>query len=415
MSTATPPPTSGSTYGVYWSSNSKNGIGVRGYATATAGRPRRHWSVPEQGRHRRPWLRLRHHRRHPRRPSAGPRARAGSASTHGRGNSTVSSGKSGPGTPAAAARTGVFGYAAQDTTATGVRGESTTGRGVDGCATTGIGRPGPPRPAMAPGRRRDRDRQLLLTGGLKSGTALRTVGRVRFDKSVGIATIASATAASPSPRASTSPRPVPWWRRSRARPAARWSNGSRSTRRPTSSRSTSPRAPRRRQGRLARVRVGVASLTSSAPRLTSRQGQRATGGGALAQRCWVVARLMCTARPGGFGVPWPAQARVRVLGRLQCRHSWPLPRSRRALLAAAAGAVAATVVAAVDHPATVLAGSDGDVVLGAHNTATSMTAIVNSTPSVTVLKAEQLGRRRRQRRDPWHLSFLRRPIPDQRR
>ncbi|MFL5687170.1 MAG: hypothetical protein ACJ77D_14075 [Chloroflexota bacterium] len=48
--------------------------------------------------------------------------------------------------------------------------------------------------------------------------------------------------------------------------------------------------------------------------------------------------------------------------------------TRRAVLAAAAGAAVATVASAIDRPASVLAGSDGDVVLGSENT--SMTETV---------------------------------------
>jgi hypothetical protein len=51
------------------------------------------------------------------------------------------------------------------------------------------------------------------------------------------------------------------------------------------------------------------------------------------------------------------------------------PRSRRAFLAAAAGAAAATAASALDRPSIVLAGVDGDVVLGALNSATTTTTI----------------------------------------
>ena len=54
-----------------------------------------------------------------------------------------------------------------------------------------------------------------------------------------------------------------------------------------------------------------------------------------------------------------------------------LPRSRRTVLAAAVGAGAAAVVASIGRPTPVHAGSDGDVVLGATNTATSETRISN--------------------------------------
>ena len=52
-----------------------------------------------------------------------------------------------------------------------------------------------------------------------------------------------------------------------------------------------------------------------------------------------------------------------------------VPRSRRALLAAAAGAAAATVTSALHRTAPVRAGTDGDVVLGAHNQAFAETVI----------------------------------------
>jgi hypothetical protein len=100
------------------------------------------------------------------------------------GNSTGVLGTSGPGTHAASPRTGVYGYAAQDAMAAGVRGDSTVGRGVVGVAASGIG----VRAVVTTGTG-----VYATTGGLKSGTALRTVGRVRFDNSVGIATIAAGT------------------------------------------------------------------------------------------------------------------------------------------------------------------------------------------------------------------------------
>ena len=52
-----------------------------------------------------------------------------------------------------------------------------------------------------------------------------------------------------------------------------------------------------------------------------------------------------------------------------------VPSSRRALLTAAAGAAAATVVSALHRTAPVRAGTDGDVVLGAHNQAFAETVI----------------------------------------
>ena len=56
----------------------------------------------------------------------------------------------------------------------GVRAHAPTGYGIHATTTSGTG-------------------VYATTGGLKSGTALRTVGRVRFDNSVGIATIAAGT------------------------------------------------------------------------------------------------------------------------------------------------------------------------------------------------------------------------------
>ena len=51
------------------------------------------------------------------------------------------------------------------------------------------------------------------------------------------------------------------------------------------------------------------------------------------------------------------------------------PRSRRAVLVAATGVAAAGVVSALARPSAVLAGTDGDVVLGGSNTASSTTTI----------------------------------------
>jgi hypothetical protein len=89
-------------------------------------------------------------------------------------------------------KTGIFGRAIQDATAIGVRGESTSGRGVQGTATTGFG----VRASAAAGTgvyatATTGTAVYAATGGLKSGTALRTVGKVRFDNSVGIATVAA--------------------------------------------------------------------------------------------------------------------------------------------------------------------------------------------------------------------------------
>ena len=63
------------------------------------------------------------------------------------------------------------------------------------------------------------------------------------------------------------------------------------------------------------------------------------------------------------------------------------PHSRRALLAAAAGAAAATVVSAIERPVPARAATDGDVVLGAKNSATATTEIDSSVDLVDVFVA----------------------------
>jgi hypothetical protein len=84
--------------------------------------------------------------------------------------------------PGAPAKTGVFGYAAQDSDARGVHGQSTSGRGVFGQATTGQGVRGYATTGSA---------LYGSTSSAKSGYALRTVGRVKLEKSVGIATVSA--------------------------------------------------------------------------------------------------------------------------------------------------------------------------------------------------------------------------------
>ena len=99
------------------------------------------------------------------------------------GDSTGLQGHSGADSPPAApAKTGVFGYAVQDSAAIGVRGQSTAGRGVYGQATSGQGVRGYATTGSA---------LYGSTSSPKSGIALRTVGRVRFEQSVGIATISA--------------------------------------------------------------------------------------------------------------------------------------------------------------------------------------------------------------------------------
>jgi hypothetical protein len=65
------------------------------------------------------------------------------------------------------------------------------------------------------------------------------------------------------------------------------------------------------------------------------------------------------------------------------------PRSRRMFMTGALGAVAATVASAIGRPAPVLAGSDGDVVLGQLNNATTTTSI--HTTDYVALSAQAVG------------------------
>lgn len=81
------------------------------------------------------------------------------------------SGSTGSALPAARPRTGVFGQATQDASSCGVVGVSTSGSGVRGEATSGTA--------------------LSGAASAKSGYAVRTSGRVRFDKVSGVATIAA--------------------------------------------------------------------------------------------------------------------------------------------------------------------------------------------------------------------------------
>jgi hypothetical protein len=66
-------------------------------------------------------------------------------------------------------------------------------------------------------------------------------------------------------------------------------------------------------------------------------------------------------------------------------------RSRRAFLAAAAGATAATVVSAIGRPAAVRAGTDGDVVLGALNNADDVTSIQRGTTGPAIAGITSFG------------------------
>ena len=82
--------------------------------------------------------------------------------------------------PILPANTGIYGYAAKDASSRGILGESTTGRGVSGKATSGSGIRGFATTGVA---------LYGSTGGLKSGVALETVGKVKFGSSVGLATV----------------------------------------------------------------------------------------------------------------------------------------------------------------------------------------------------------------------------------
>jgi hypothetical protein len=71
--------------------------------------------------------------------------------------------------PSVKAKTGVYGFAVHDGSSRGVWGRSNAGRGVFGEATSGVG----------------------LYGSATTGHALRSNGRVRFDKVSGVATLAA--------------------------------------------------------------------------------------------------------------------------------------------------------------------------------------------------------------------------------
>jgi hypothetical protein len=109
------------------------------------------------------------------------------------GNSTAVLGYSGNSSvPAAVAKTGVFGYAAQDGNARGVLGKTTSGQGVRGEATSGYGTRGVVTSGVgASGYATTGTAVLATSADPKIGTALQAIGKVKFDKSVGIATIAS--------------------------------------------------------------------------------------------------------------------------------------------------------------------------------------------------------------------------------
>jgi hypothetical protein len=85
-------------------------------------------------------------------------------------------------TPPLPPKTGVFGYATHDVASRGVYGQSTAGRGVFGLATTGMGVRGYAGSGVG------------VSAEATTGYALRTTGRIRFDKSAGLATIPAGSA-----------------------------------------------------------------------------------------------------------------------------------------------------------------------------------------------------------------------------
>lgn len=101
-------------------------------------------------------------------------------------------GYSGTGTePTAPTRTGVYGYAAQGGDSRGVFGRTTGGQGVRGQATSGYGVRGVAEKGSGVGGYATSG--IGVHGEATTGYALRTTGRVAFDKSAGTATIASGT------------------------------------------------------------------------------------------------------------------------------------------------------------------------------------------------------------------------------
>jgi len=101
----------------------------------------------------------------------------GKSQVNGIGVYGYSGGKEGPAVPPA--KTGVLGVASQDAGSRGVFGRSNAGHGVHGEATSGLGVRGYATSGVG------------LSGEATTGYALRTKGRVTFDRSVGLATIAS--------------------------------------------------------------------------------------------------------------------------------------------------------------------------------------------------------------------------------
>ena len=91
-------------------------------------------------------------------------------------------------------KTGVYGFAVQDAEAVGVLGEAAAGLGVKGKATTGSGVYGTTQVGTGVfGYSASGVAGRFQTSAALTGVALHTIGRVKFDKSVGRVTIAAGT------------------------------------------------------------------------------------------------------------------------------------------------------------------------------------------------------------------------------
>jgi hypothetical protein len=99
------------------------------------------------------------------------------------------------GTPAAPpANTGVYGWCPTDAGSIGVMGEAAAGLGIKGKSTAGSGVYGTSQTGFGViAHSASGTAGHFSTSGALVGTALHTVGRVRFDKSVGLATIVAGT------------------------------------------------------------------------------------------------------------------------------------------------------------------------------------------------------------------------------
>ena len=95
-------------------------------------------------------------------------------------------------TPTPPAKTGVYGYAAQDANASGVMGSTTLGRGVFGTASAGLGVYGwAINGNGVRGYAKTGAAGWFSTSGPKIGVAVRAIGKVTLDNCAGVATIAS--------------------------------------------------------------------------------------------------------------------------------------------------------------------------------------------------------------------------------